>query len=49
VLSKFVSGKGLKLTIKVEITPENGVTEQQIEETCLALRELGLDDKLENE
>jgi hypothetical protein len=44
VLSKFASGRGLKLTLKVEVTPEGGVSKQKIEETRSALRELGLSD-----
>ena len=46
VLSKFASGKGLKITLKVEISPEGGISTQQIEETKIALRELGLDDDI---
>jgi hypothetical protein len=42
VLSKFSSGKGLKLTVKVEASPEGGVSKQKAEETKTALRELGL-------
>ena len=44
VLSKFAAGKGLKLTVSVEVSPEGGVTKQQAEETKTALRELGLND-----
>ena len=44
VLSKFSSGKGLKLTVKVEASPEGGVTKQKAEETKTALRELGLNE-----
>ena len=44
VLSKFASGKGLTLTVTVEAAPEGGVSNQKIEETKVALRELGLDD-----
>ncbi len=46
VLSKFASGKGLKLTVTVEASPEGGVSSQKIEETKVALRELGMDDNL---
>ncbi len=46
VLSKFASGKGLKITLKVEISPEGGISTQQIEETKIALRGLGLDDDI---
>lgn len=44
VLSKFAVGKGLKLTVKVEVAPEEGLSPQKVEETKLALRELGLSD-----
>jgi hypothetical protein len=46
VLSKFASGKGLKIILKIEVTPEGGVSTQKIEETKAALRELGLDDNI---
>ncbi len=42
VLSKFATGKGLKLTVKVEANADAGVTKQKIEEAKTALRELGL-------
>ncbi len=47
VLSKFATGSGLRLTVKVEIAPEGGVSEQKVEETRSALRELGLNDMLD--
>ena len=43
VLSKFATGKGLKLTLAVEVAPEGGVSPQRVEETKVALQELGLD------
>jgi hypothetical protein len=46
VLTKFVGGKGLKLTLRVHVAPEEGLSLQKIEETRVALRELGLDDKV---
>ena len=46
VLSKFSSGRGLKLTVKVEASPEGGVSKQKAEETKNALRELGLNEDL---
>jgi len=49
VLTRSATSKGLKLTLSVEVTPEGGVTSQQIEETKVALRELGLDDKVKAE
>jgi hypothetical protein len=42
VLARFASGKGLKLSITVEAAPEGGVSTQKVEETEVALRELGL-------
>lgn len=44
VLSKFASGESLKITLNVEATPKDGVSDQKVEETKAALRELGLDD-----
>jgi hypothetical protein len=44
VLTKYSSGKGLKITLQLEVTPENGISPQKIEETKMALRELGLSD-----
>ncbi len=49
VLSKFASGKGLKLTLCVEVSQEGGISTQKIEETKAALRELGLDENVSNE
>jgi len=47
VLSKFVTGTGLRLIVKVKVSPEQGISSQKLEETRAALRELGLDDKLD--
>jgi len=47
VLSKFATGKGLKLTLNVEVSPDDGVSAQKIEETKAALRELNLNDDLQ--
>jgi len=44
VLSKFTSTHGLKLTVKFEVDSEGGVSQQKIDETKSALRELGLND-----
>jgi len=44
VLSRFAAGKGLKLILNVEVSPEEGISTQKIEEAKIALRELGLDD-----
>jgi hypothetical protein len=49
VLSKFSTGTGLKLTLRVEVAPPEGVPVHRIEETRVALRELGLSDALEDQ
>lgn len=49
VLSKFAVGKGLKLTINVEVAPDGGLTQQKVEETKLALRELGLSEDVKTD
>lgn len=46
VLAKFAAGAKLKLTLNVEVSSENGIPPQKIEETRVALRELGLDDEV---
>lgn len=47
VLSKFSASGGLKLTLRIEVAPSEGVSPQKVEETKSALRELGLEDSLE--
>jgi hypothetical protein len=42
VLSRFATGDGMKLTVTVEITPSGGVPKSKVDETRVALRELGL-------
>jgi hypothetical protein len=42
VLSKFATSRGLTLTLSVQVAPEGGVSAQKIEETKVALQELGL-------
>ena len=49
VLSKFASGHGLKLTLRVEVASEGGISPQKIEETRTALQELGLTCDLETQ
>ena len=44
VLSKFAASKGLKLTVRFELSSDGAVSQQKVEETRAALRELGLDD-----
>lgn len=47
VLSKFAGAQGLKLILTIEVSPEGGISSQRIEETRMALQELGLDSYLE--
>ena len=49
VLSKFAATTGLKLTIRVEVSPVAGVSPQKVDETKVALRQLGLSDALDSE
>jgi hypothetical protein len=49
VLSKFAATAGMKLTLRVEVAPAEGISPQKVDETKVALRELGLKDSLENE
>ena len=42
VLSRFPIGPALKLHIKIEVKPEEGIPKQKVDETKTALRELGL-------
>jgi hypothetical protein len=47
VLSKFAGSKGLRLTVRFELEGEGPISQQKIEETKVALRELGLDDQVQ--
>jgi len=47
VLAKFASVPSLKLTLKVEVAPEGGISKQALDETKSALRELGLNDDVD--
>lgn len=49
VLSKFSAAPGLRLTLRVEVAPPEGVSAQKVDETKVALRELGLKDTLEHD
>lgn len=46
VLTKLGAANGLTLTVKVECSPEGGVSQQKLEEIKSALREVGLDDSI---
>ena len=45
VVSRFASDKGLKITVTVETSPD-AISAQKIEETKVALRELGVNDDI---
>jgi len=47
VLSRFPIGEGLKLTVKVEIQPKDGIPKQKVDETKTTLRELGLSEEIQ--
>jgi len=47
VLARFAGKKGLTLRVNVNASPEEGISDQQVEEMKLALRELGLKDDVE--
>jgi hypothetical protein len=47
VLSKFAASKGLKLTVRFDLAGDGPISPQKIEEAKMALRELGLDDRIE--
>ena len=47
VLTKLVSLGGLKLTVTIESSPDQGITDQQLEETRTALRGLGLNEQVQ--
>lgn len=42
VLSRFATGGGMKLTVCVDVEPLGGITTAKVDETRIALRELGL-------
>jgi len=48
VLAKFVNKDGLNIRVGVDVAPDGGVSPQQVEEMKSALRELGLDTKVES-
>ncbi|MFQ5455304.1 MAG: ATP-binding protein [Nitrospirota bacterium] len=47
VLSRFVTGSGLKLKVEIEVNPEDAISQQKVEQTKVALRELGLNEDVE--
>jgi hypothetical protein len=46
VLSKYAVGSGLKIRITIEANSDAGISSQKVDETKVALRELGLNDDL---
>lgn len=46
VLSRFATSGGLKLTVTVNVEPPGGTTASKVEETKVALRELGLSEEV---
>ena len=47
ILARFVTDQGLTLTLTVDVQPMDGVSKAKIEETKVALRELGLAEDIE--
>jgi hypothetical protein len=46
VLSRFAVGQGLTITVTAEVSDAGGISQQKIDETKVALRELGLQDEM---
>ena len=46
-ITKLGVGNDLSLNVKVKCKPQGGVSKQKIEEIKSALRELGLDDRIQ--
>lgn len=49
VLSRFVTGGGLKLKVEIEVSSQEGISQQKVEQTKVALRELGLNEDVSAE
>jgi hypothetical protein len=47
VLAKFAASKGLHLTVRFELHGDGPISPEQIEETKVAVREPGLEDRLD--
>ena len=47
VLARFATAQGLRLTLTVEVQPEGGITKAKVQETRVALRELGMAENVE--
>ena len=48
VLSRFATGDGMKLTVTIDVAPTGGVAKSKLDETRVALRELGLSEHFDN-
>ena len=46
VLSRFATSGGLNLIVSVDVEPPGGTTVSKVEETKVALRELGLSEDI---
>jgi hypothetical protein len=49
VLARFATGTDLRLSVQLEVDQQEGISKQKIDETKVALRELGLKDDLKIE
>ena len=49
VLSRFPIGDELRLTVKVEVQPKEGLPKAKVDETKVALRQLGLNEEVRTE
>ncbi len=47
VLSRFANEHDMRITVNFEVSSEDGISTQKIEETKVALRELGMEDNLD--
>jgi len=43
VLTRFATDPSLRLTVRFEVTPATGISQHELEEIKMSLRELGLD------
>jgi hypothetical protein len=48
VLAKYATAGEMKLTVSVEVRPEDGLATHKLEETKASLRELGLNDDVDS-
>ena len=48
VLTRFATDPSLRICVQFDVAPEGGITQQQMEETKMALRELGLNETIKS-